>query len=413
MSQFLIFIAFCIISVSSTFGQTPCVGGRYNVKAFSVDTLKDVVYGQNINSTGILQNLTCDIFLPKADTCPNRPVLVLAHGGTFLVGNKDIIDVKVLANEFAKRGYVCVSMNYRLGIKIIGGGTLQEEFAGAVWRGSQDGRAMIRYLRRSADKLGNLYAIDTNSIYMGGSSAGAVLALYVAFLDQSSEIPIAVDTIALGGIEGDSGSPGYSSKVKGILNLSGGLPVSLNSMNNNPELPLLNVHGPRDNVVPYKCDSFNFAGMNVELMCGSFSIDSLAKLNGNPSTLYTMIGESHVPWLNGNGIQFVQAKKHLFDSAEVLLEKFLYSQVVGSTKIKSTAKEISLKQYGRQVIILSKSRNGYAEIIDMAGRVIWRQKIVVGYNEFRIESTFAGVVLVRVTTDLNILSRKIYLEPGP
>ena len=62
-------------------------------------------------------DLTMDIYEPAGDTLSNRPIIVFAHTGSFFSGHNELDDVVALATSAAKRGYVAVSINYRLGLK--------------------------------------------------------------------------------------------------------------------------------------------------------------------------------------------------------------------------------------------------------------------------------------------------------
>ena len=88
-------------------------------------------------------DLTMDIYEPAGDTLSNRPVIVFAHTGSFFSGHNELDDVVALATAAAKRGYVAISFNYRLGLNVF------STYSGerAVYRAVQDGGAVIRYLR--------------------------------------------------------------------------------------------------------------------------------------------------------------------------------------------------------------------------------------------------------------------------
>ena len=95
----------------------------------------------------------------------------------------------------------------------------------AVVRATQDLKAAIRFFYKDK-QTANSYKIDTNRIFIGGSSAGAITALHVAYLDDICKISDYLSTSAitsLGGLEGNSGNSGYSSKIQGVLNGCGAL----------------------------------------------------------------------------------------------------------------------------------------------------------------------------------------------
>lgn len=271
---------------------------RYLMPVFdSIVRTDSVPYGAANNYLGASTPLAMDIYMPYGDTAINRPLLVLAHGGSFIGGNRKANDIVKVCTEFAKRGYVCASIKYRLGVNTSNPLTLANEFANAVWRGALDGRGAIRYFYKDA-AIGNSYKIDTNNIYVGGISAGGVLGLHVAFLDKPSEAGTAnpaIDTTSIGGIEGSSGSAGYSWKVKGVISLCGAIGTST-WMNDNRNIGIVSVHGTNDNTVPFKTDYFKAGVIPIALLSGSYIVDSVARANGNPSSLKVFYGQDHVPF---------------------------------------------------------------------------------------------------------------------
>src|SRR4051794_34062903 len=58
--------------------------------------------------------LTLDLYEPVGDRARKRPAVVWVHGGGFQVGDSKNPRMVEAATEFAKRGYVAVSINYRL-----------------------------------------------------------------------------------------------------------------------------------------------------------------------------------------------------------------------------------------------------------------------------------------------------------
>ena len=127
-------------------------------------TTSNVVYGANIKANGANQSLTMDIYQPTGDVETARPLIVWAHGGSFIGGTSADADVATLSQAFAKKGYVCASINYRLGLTPFDSvGAVK-----AVLRAVQDMKASIRFFYK--DKLTtDTYKIDTNNIFIGGS----------------------------------------------------------------------------------------------------------------------------------------------------------------------------------------------------------------------------------------------------
>src|SRR5690349_3163199 len=89
-------------------------GRRYVDRIFSaVDVTTDVVYATapSLNDPST-ETLLMDVYTPAGDTVTARPAIVFIHGGGFKGGSKanDVTD----ATEYAERGFVTVSINYRL-----------------------------------------------------------------------------------------------------------------------------------------------------------------------------------------------------------------------------------------------------------------------------------------------------------
>lgn len=286
----------------------------------TVDVTPDVIYGINNNYLGVADTLMMDIYTPRNDSAVTRPLLVLAHGGSFVGGSRKASDISKVCHEFARRGYVCVSIKYRLGVMIFG--DLSREFSNAVWRGAQDGRAAIRFLRKSMAN-GNPYKLNDKLVYTGGISAGGVLGLHLAFLDVPEELvtyPL-IDTVSYGGIEGNSGNPGYSWKVRGVINLCGAI-GNVSWFSNNRSVSIFSVHGTNDQTVPYGSDFFKFSGFNIAFLQGSYSVDSAAKSFGMRSTFHTFYGAPHVPFSDTSA-----TGRAFMDSTLKFLADFLYQDM--------------------------------------------------------------------------------------
>ena len=103
--------------ISTSFGQTDCDQGRYATDVYStIDVTSNILYGNNTSNTGASTDLELDFYEPNGDTSTARPLVIWAHGGSFIGGSKTDGDVVTLSNRLAKKGFVCASINYRLGI---------------------------------------------------------------------------------------------------------------------------------------------------------------------------------------------------------------------------------------------------------------------------------------------------------
>jgi para-nitrobenzyl esterase len=291
-----------------------CNSTRYDEEVFSsIDTSNNVAYGSNTDYQGINTTLTMDIYQPSGDTAAYRPLIVWVHGGSFVGGSKVDNDVVGLCQHFAKRGYVCVSINYRLGITFPFN---QANASKAVFRGVQDMKAAVRFFRQDAATV-NTYRIDPNMIFGGGSSAGAFCALHLAYLDQPSELPSAIDTTVMGGMEGNSGNPGYASNVRAVLNLCGAMGDTAWMVPG--DIPVCSMHGTADAVVPYATAMLYLLGtFQIMPVSGSYSVNEHAMLIGIEQSMYTFYGADHVPYASNPAYM---------DTTVSFVSNFLYRQM--------------------------------------------------------------------------------------
>jgi para-nitrobenzyl esterase len=77
----------------------------------------NIQYGIAQDFQGSPYTLRMDLYYPNLtiDTSPKRPFVMLFHGGGFSSGDKQSGDIKDLCVHLALRGFVCASVNYRLG----------------------------------------------------------------------------------------------------------------------------------------------------------------------------------------------------------------------------------------------------------------------------------------------------------
>lgn len=285
--------------MGASYSQAQCTGGRYATDVFTSFTkTSDIVYGENktaaaanSNPAGANTILTLDFYEPTGDTETARPLIILAHGGSFVFGTKMDYDMEYMCKAFALKGYACASINYRLGLPLDSLKAID-----AVARAVQDMKASIRFFNKDSRDGTNTYKIDTNQIFVGGSSAGAITALHVAYLDKTCELEYYMSpaTIAtLGGIDGNSGNPCYSAKVAGVINLCGAL--ARYGWMEAGDVPLVSLHGTNDATVKYNRGQVN-PGIPLLYLDGSRVIHEQAQAIGVSSDFYTFHGADHVPY---------------------------------------------------------------------------------------------------------------------
>ena len=283
-------LAFTGLFASLSYGQ--CDEGRYASDVFtSVDKDSNVVYGSNQNWFGTTQSLIMDVYEPNADTETARPLIIWAHGGSFQVGSKTDADVVTLADKFVKKGYVFASIDYRVTFFPL----TQAEGIKAVMRAVHDMKASIRFFYKDRATT-DTYKIDTTKIYIGGTSAGAITALHLAYLDQECEILEYMnpnDLSDFGGIQGNSGNPGFSTEIQGVMSLAGAL-ASYGWMEAG-DPPLCSTHGTEDATVRYNRGFVMAGATSIMELDGSRVIKEHADAIGVQNNFYTHNGAGHVP----------------------------------------------------------------------------------------------------------------------
>ncbi len=151
----------------------------------SVSFEKDIEYA---NPDG--QHLQLNMARPKDGDGP-FPAVICIHGGGFRAGTRE--GFNELCLQLSQRGYVAVTVSYRLAPKY--------QFPAAV----HDVKAAVRWVRANAAK----YDIDPDRIGTTGGSAGGHLAQFLGVTSGVKQF------------EGDGGNAEYSSSVDCVVNFYG------------------------------------------------------------------------------------------------------------------------------------------------------------------------------------------------
>lgn len=351
--------------------STDCQQGRYYSPLFTqVKVDSSIQYGANIQPTLFnpfnVQDLFLDVYQPDGDTLSQRPLILWAFGGAFVFGNRASDDIVELSTRFSQLGYVNAAIDYRLTgeLAFFGNDSLANV---AVIKAMHDMRAAIRFFYKSAQQ-GNPYGIDTNRIFIGGVSAGAITAVHTGYLNDMSEWPPQVDTTGFGGIAGNSGNPGYRDEVAGIINLAGGIGDTQWIQASEP--PIISMHGDKDDVVPYGTDTIDLFNLGL-LLHGSASVHEQAQRLGLQSELYTYVGAGHVPFTQND------AQGPYMDTTVNEIKNFLYPLVCWTAPPLAVRQPVpqSLRVYpnpATQVLqIEAPEESGQAQLIDAMGRIVW------------------------------------------
>ena len=223
----LIILAALLLQAGTTFAAPASSTDAFMSKRYEVTLARDVVYGEGI--VGGTENtharpLLVDIYRPVgADNTP-APTLILAFGGAFHRGSKapqsyvedgaQNTPVGEYCHEFARRGYNCFVIDYRLvpeqpeietplddprlmpwqqataaqatgRIDFVrqqmGMPPLDQHSRLTLWKGilaaTEDMQKALAFVRTHADE----YGVDPKRIAIGGFSSGAITAINVAY----------------------------------------------------------------------------------------------------------------------------------------------------------------------------------------------------------------------------------------
>lgn len=266
MRSFL-FIAFCLVHCAALSQD------RYFDPIFPVGTTYDIPYSKVKDRKGRELELKLDIYEPLNDHKSKRPLIIMAHGGGFVVGNKNNYSMETICTRFAQMGYVTASIDYRMGFDKKGDpNELAEE---TVRKAVEDLLSSISYLRTPA--AANSFKIDTNFIILGGSSAGAVMALHTVYGNQTTK---------------------SSEYLKGVVALCGAIKDTAMI---DRYVPCFLAHGTEDPIVPFGDSKIR---LNIPLVFsvppadvqGSIVIDEKMTQMGVPHALLRFENAGHCPF---------------------------------------------------------------------------------------------------------------------
>ena len=287
--------------------------GRYKDEIFEVERIPNVNYAKvkgfwtsipddtidvgNIVKMGLLNSLKkrdldldMDIYIPKDDTLEKRPLMMFIHGGAFFIGDKATLPYQKWCTHFASLGYVCVSINYRLGFRVN-----SKAIQRTAYQATQDAHAAMRYLLSKQD----IYRIDPDYLFVGGASAGSITALNLAYMRNENRPEATFGSFFMGDL-GDIETSGNDFKedfeVKAVANLWGSV-YDLEILKN-ANVSIISFHGDEDVVLPYRF-GYPFRALGefqkvfFDEMYGSYFIDEKARELGIRSKLHTFEGEGH------------------------------------------------------------------------------------------------------------------------
>ena len=325
INKFVIFVFFLIL-ILNNLSADPI---RYLDEVFeNVTITEDVVYGNAPDLPFIFLfewntydlDLDMDIYEPEGDTETQRPVIIFIHAGAFFSGHNELDDVVSLSIAAAKRGYVAVSINYRLGLNIL------STYSGerAVYRGVQDASAAVRYLKEFSGE----YNIDENNIFEWGSSAGSFIGLHLAY-SEDDERPESTygggGDPDLGCIDCEGNLYDHESRPKALVSCWGAI-GDLDWIDPENDVPSILFHGTSDLIVPYN-SGFPFSlNILLPIVYGSNLIQGRLSELGIENEFYGEEGQPHEYWGTVNGNWF-DGPNEYFEQIQSDAFLFLYGQL--------------------------------------------------------------------------------------
>jgi len=368
-----------------------CDGQRYLEEVFTeVSVLTGVKFGEGTTIAGNQQELFMDVYEPVDDTAETRPAVVLAFGGSFIGGERQ--DLDWLCEAYARRGFVAVTIDYRLYDLPLFPLPSEIEITEVVIKSISDMKAAIRLLREDADTE-NTFKIDPELIFIGGISAGAITAAHTAFLDDTDIVTdeIAALIEANGGLEGNSSNNfQYSSEVQGLINYSGG--IANKDWIDADDPIFISFHDDNDPIVPYEDDFAVIFGFDIIFMSGSKSCSDKANDAGLFNELHTIENsESHVSYLfNDTDI------KEVLDTTSLFLSHIICGDAISSTTNNSIENLVSFPNPSSEYVhFQSKSNKNFdVRVFDNFGKQInyWQNTIKIN-----ISNLAPGMYLLQVS----------------
>jgi para-nitrobenzyl esterase len=381
-----------------------CNTQRYRLDVFeNIKVTNEIKFGEETTLAGNNQELFMDIYEPADDDVTERPVIVLAFGGSFIGGSRR--DMKPLCERFASRGYVVASIDYRLYDLPLVPFPTEEEMQDVVVRAIKDMKLALRYLDDDA-KASNTFGIDMDWLYVGGISSGGITANHAAMLDStdvySEAIASAISTHSpIYGIT-DSDT---SIKIRGVLNYSGALHDA--SWLDESDPPFISFHEDEDPTVPYKGGFAQIFGQDIIYLNGSFVMDSAAKAYGVLSELNTFNSNTHVGYFLNP-----EQTTEVIDASALFMYEMICSETADIEDINEPKLfTLSPNPFRNTLRVqLPADLRASISLLDTRGVAVFDATQVSGDYSIRTSELAAGVYFLKVAVNGQVSSHKVLKE---
>jgi len=261
----------------------------------AADSYQSLIYYQDDTLS-----LQLDYFPADTDPSVTSPLLIYVHGGGFSNGNRTA--GHELCKYLAARGIHAASITYTLYMKgksFSCDGVLSEKIKAIQFAANQLWLATGFFIENQEK-----YRIDTSSIFIAGSSAGAETVLHAAFWDRQvmnfyeQSLPIHF-------------------KYAGLVAGAGAL-MDLNLIDDKSVLPVMMFHGTADRLVPYGTAAHHYCETNAPgwlMLFGSHSIFEHLSDLGSTVKLITYCGGGH----GYAGAHFYRDQEPVYDFVKKIL----------------------------------------------------------------------------------------------
>jgi len=224
---------------------------KYIDLVFSEITVQENLSYATITKPGIKKKFYLfDLYEPLVDSTQKRPLIIWLHGGGFTLGSKKAKGIQLWCESFAKRGYVCAALNYRLSKKLALFNFL--ELKRGCYEAVLDVEQAVDFLKKNYIQ----FRIDTNRIILAGNSAGGMIALQAVYSSHAELAALAQlpDT--------NFASPEHNpAGIAAVINFWGAL-FNIEWLKN-ARIPVVSVHGSKDGMVPFNNKDTSLYGSNT------------------------------------------------------------------------------------------------------------------------------------------------------
>lgn len=223
------------------------------------------------------QQLDLDVYKPAFDQETDRPVFLYVHGGGFSGGTRNSKGIVDFCKKIARRGYVAISISYRLTRKgtetAFGCNCPANDKLATFTAAVDDLNDATVFIIHHQEQFG----IDPHKIILAGSSAGAETVLDAVY-DQPwrshDQVPVT---------------------YAGVISMAGAIPDTA-GVTDETAVPSMFFHGTCDNLVPYGKASHHYCKTGQPgylILYGGQAIAEKLRLLGKPYWLHTTCGGNH------------------------------------------------------------------------------------------------------------------------